>query len=117
VEKCLEKLPENRFQTAGELSAVLQAVVFASDASVDDPAPANYAMPFCAGLSIECAVFALLDVRPLWIALTATELWYMAGAFGAMAVLLSPVARAATGPLDDEMRDWFRNRFRRKLTP
>jgi serine/threonine protein kinase len=117
VEKCLEKLPEDRFQSAGELSAALQNVVFASDSEVEEAAPVNYAMPFFAGLSVECAVFAMLDVRPLFIALTSTELWYMAGGFGVLALMLSPVARAATGPLDAELRDWFRERTRRKLNP
>ncbi len=117
VERCLEKLPEDRFQSAGELSAALQSVVFASDSEIEEPVPINYAMPFFAGLSLECAVFAMLDVRPLFIALTSTDLWYMAGAFGVLAVLLSPVARAVTGPLDGELRDWFREKTRRKLTP
>jgi serine/threonine protein kinase len=117
VEKCLEKRPEDRFQSASELSAALQVVVFASDHEVDEPAPANYAMPFFAGLAVECAAFAALGIQPAFIALTSTELWYMAGGFGVLAGLLSPVARAATGPLDAEMRDWYRNRMRRKLTP
>ena len=117
VERCLEKRPEDRFQSAAELSTALQLVVFASDVELDEPAPPNYAMPFFAGLSVECAAFAALDIRPLFIALTSTELWYMAGGFGLLAVLLSPVARAATGPLDAEMRDWYRNHTRRKITP
>jgi serine/threonine-protein kinase len=115
VERCLEKRPDDRFQSAGELSAALQMVVFASDADVSEPAPTNYAMPFFAGLSIECAAFAALGVQPAFLALSATGLWYLAGAFGLVSVLVSPVARAATGPLDAELRDWFRNRTRRKL--
>ena len=114
VERCLEKDPELRFQSANELSAALQSVVFASDADVPEPAAANYAMPFCAGLALECGVFAALGIRPVF-ALTSAELWYLAGAFGALAVMLSPLARAATGPLDGEMRDWFKEKFRRRI--
>jgi serine/threonine-protein kinase len=117
VERCLEKRPEDRFQSASELSTALQGVVFASDVELDEAPPANYAMPFCAGLAVECAAFAALDIRPLFIALTSTELWWMAGAFGVLAGLLSPVARAATGPLDAELRDWIRDRTRRRALP
>jgi serine/threonine protein kinase len=117
IEKCLEKSPDNRFQTAGELSSALQSVVFASDAEVEEPAPVNYAMPFFAGVAVECAAFAALDIHPTWLSIGGAELWYVAGVFGALAVLLSPVARAATGPLDGELRDWLRTRFQRKLNP
>jgi serine/threonine protein kinase len=117
VERCLEKLPEDRFQSAAELSIALQSVVFASDVQLDEPAPANYAMPFFAGLSVECAAFAALGIRPMFIALSSAELWYMAGGFGVLAILLSPVARAATEPLDAEFRDWIRARTRRKVNP
>ena len=114
VERCLEKRPDDRFQSAAELSAALQNVVFASDVEINEPPPANYAMPFFAGLSVECAVFAALDIRPMFIALTSGELWYLAGGFGVIAALLSPVARAATEPLDGELRDWLRITLRRK---
>jgi serine/threonine protein kinase len=117
IEKCLEKRPEDRHQTAGELSAVLQNVVFASDIEIEEPTPPNYAMPFFAGLSVECGIFAALDVHPTFIAVSSTELWYLAGAFGLLAALLSPVARAATGPIDSDMRMWFRNKLRRRVTP
>jgi hypothetical protein len=113
VERCLEKDPENRFQSASELSYALQEVVFASDADVAEPAPANYAMPFFAGLAVECGVFAAFG-RPV-LALSSADLWYMTGAFGALAFTLSPFARAATGPLDSEMRDWFRDKLRRRI--
>ncbi|HEX7939938.1 MAG TPA: serine/threonine-protein kinase [Gemmatimonadaceae bacterium] len=117
VERCLEKNPDDRFQSAAELSAALQSVVFASDVALDEPPPANYAMPFFAGLSVECAAFAALGIHPVFIALSSSELWYLAGTFGVLAGLLSPVARAATDPLDGELRDWFRRTFRRKVKP
>jgi serine/threonine-protein kinase len=113
VERCLEKDPENRFQSASELSDALQDVVFASDADVAEPAPANYAMPFFAGLAVECGVFAAFG-RPV-LALSSADLWYMTGVLGALAFTLSPFARAATGPLDSEMRDWFREKLRRRI--
>ena len=94
------------------MSAALQDVIFASDADFPEPPPANYAMPFFAGLGVECAVFAMLGIQPVSV-LATTELWTLAGVFGALAVLTSPVARAATEPLDQELRSRLRRLARR----
>ncbi len=115
VERCLEKNPDDRFPNAAELSYALQNVVFASDIEMPEAPPANYAMPFFAGLAVECAAFAALGIRPVF-ALTSAELWYMAGAFAMRSGMLAPVARASTGPLDADLRDWVRTRFRRSTS-
>ena len=107
VEKCLAKNAEDRFQSTGDLARELESVVFASDAEPPAPKRANYAMPFFAGVALEAGIYASLS-NPLW--------WYLAGASGALAVLFSPVARAATEPLNDEVRfrlALLRARFRR----
>jgi hypothetical protein len=70
-------------------------VVFASDAEPPAERRMNYAMPFFAGVAVEAGIYASVS-NALW--------WYLAAASGALAVLLSPVARAATDPLNDEIR-------------
>ncbi|MEX2177578.1 MAG: serine/threonine-protein kinase [Gemmatimonadaceae bacterium] len=103
VEQCLAKAPEDRVQSASELGFALQQVVFASDVEPMEDAPPNYAMPFFAGVALECAVFAALGWEWLQF-LGGDALWYMAGAAGLLAIVLSPVARAATEPLDGQLR-------------
>lgn len=108
VERCLAKEPEERFQSAGEFAAAIENVTFASDAPIPVRPRSNLAMPFFAGVSLEAAVYAWL-ASPIW--------WTVAAGAGIVAIMLSPVARAATEPLNDELRlriELLRERFRRQ---
>ena len=95
VEKCLAKQPDERFQSAGELAQELDAVTFLSDADMPAAPRSNYAMPFFAGVSLEAAIYASFK-GGIW--------WLLAGGAALIAFMLSPLARAATEPLDDELR-------------
>jgi serine/threonine protein kinase len=102
VERCLEKSPERRFQNAMQLSEVLQQVTFGIEAERAKHEPRNYAMPFFAGLALACDVLATIGVQAV-AALTTRDLWYFTGAFALLTLLTSPVARAATVPLSEEL--------------
>ncbi|MEX2154947.1 MAG: serine/threonine-protein kinase [Gemmatimonadaceae bacterium] len=102
MERCLEKEPEDRFQTAMQLSEVLQQVTFGIEAERVAPETRNYAMPFFAGLALACDVVASLGVNTI-AALSTRELWYFTGGFALLAMLTSPIARAATEPLSEEV--------------
>jgi hypothetical protein len=108
IERCLAKNPDERFQDVGELSAALQSVTFFADEGRVE-APRNYAMSFFAGAALVCATFAALGVDRL-IGLYDSDLWWFVAAFGLLAILTSPVARAATQPLSDTLRARFSRR-------
>lgn len=95
LERCLEKAPEDRYQSASELAGDLLEVSFLSDAEPAEPPKRNFAMPFFAGVAAESAVYAYFG-RP-W-------MWALAGGFGAIAVFVSPVVRAVTEPMDADFR-------------
>jgi len=102
IERCLEKEPARRFQDAMQLSEVLQQVTFGIEVERAKYEPRNYAMPFFAGLALACDVLATIGVQAV-AALTTRDLWYFTGAFALLALLTSPVARAATVPLSEEL--------------
>jgi serine/threonine protein kinase len=104
VERCLAKDPEHRFQNAMELSDALQKVTFGIEAQPTTYRSSNYAMPFFAGLALAFDVLASLGSERIG-AFTSRELWYFTGAFALLALLCSPVARAATVPLSNELRE------------
>jgi eukaryotic-like serine/threonine-protein kinase len=104
VERCLAKDPEHRFQSAMDLSAALQQVTFGIEAQPETYTPSNYAMPFFAGLALACDILASVGGQAIT-AFTTRELWYFTGGFALLALLCSPVARAATVPLSQELRD------------
>jgi hypothetical protein len=112
VERCLAKDPQDRYQSAGELGYEMQQVTFASDVEPIEITPPNYAMPFFLGIAVEAAVLALVGWN--WggrFAMDSDVLWYVAASAAALAIVVSPVARAATEPLDAEVRRWIRQRL------
>jgi serine/threonine protein kinase len=102
IEKCLEKAPEDRFQDAMQLSEALQQVTFGIEAERAIHEPKNYAMPFFAGLALAFDIFATLGAARIG-GLSSRELWYFTGGFAILALMTSPVARAATVPLSAEL--------------
>ena len=102
IERCLEKRPEDRFQDAMQLSEALQQVTFGIEAERAAHEPKNYAMPFFAGLALAFDVFATLGPERI-AGLASRELWYFTGGFAVLALLTSPVARAATVPLSNDL--------------
>jgi len=111
VERCLAKDPQDRYQSAGELGYEMQQVTFASDVEPIEITPPNYAMPFFLGIAVEAAVFAMAGWN--WVgggglAIDRDVLWYVAASAAVLAIAVSPVARAATEPLDAEVRSWIR---------
>ncbi|MGH7678762.1 MAG: serine/threonine-protein kinase [Gemmatimonadaceae bacterium] len=102
VERCLEKNPDDRFQKATELSDALQNVTFGIEAERAAHEPRNYAMPFFAGLALACDIIATVGV-PVVATLTTRDMWYLTGGFVLLAVMTSPLARAATVPLSREL--------------
>lgn len=113
IEKCLEKRPEDRFQSASELSDALQQVTFGIEAERAAYEPRNYAMPFFAGLALAFDVFATLGAERM-AGLSTRDMWYFTGAFAALALITSPVARAATVPLSSDLVQLVR-RWRGRL--
>ena len=110
IERCMAKNPDERIQSAGELGFALQQVAFASDVEpIELPTP-NFAMPFFAGIALESALFAATGWR-LGIAIDAALLWSIAIASTLLAILVSPVVRAATEPIDASARSWLRERL------
>lgn len=104
VERCLAKDPAHRFQSAMELSEALQKVTFGIEAQPTTYVPTNYAMPFFAGLALAFDILASVGGQAV-AAFTTRELWYFTGGFALLALLTSPVARAATVPLSNELRE------------
>lgn len=104
VEKCLAKDPELRFQNAMELSDALQRVTFGTEAVPATYRPRNYAMPFFAGMAVATDLLAMLGT-PWLAALTPADLFYATAGFGFLALLCSPVVRAATVPLSESLVD------------
>jgi serine/threonine protein kinase len=102
VERCLAKEPGQRFQNAMELSEVLQQVTFGIEAERARYEPRNYAMPFFAGLALASDIVATIGTGTLS-RLSRSDLWYFTGGFALLALLTSPVARAATVPLSQEL--------------
>ena len=102
VERCLAKDPEHRFQDAMQLSEVLQQVTFGIEAERAKHEPGNYLMPFFAGLALAFDAMATLGIETV-ATLTRRDLWYFTGAFALLAIMTSPVARAATVPLSAEL--------------
>jgi serine/threonine protein kinase len=104
IEKCLAKDPEHRFQTAMQLSEELQQVTFGIEPAPVEHNRGNYAMPFFAGMALVFEALATFGTRSV-AELTTRELWYFTGGFALLALLTSPVVRAATIPLSEELRE------------
>jgi serine/threonine protein kinase len=102
VERCLEKEPARRFQSAMELSDTLQRVTFGIEMEMEKHQPSNYAMPFFAGMALVFDVLAVFGVAGI-ASLTTRELWLFAGGFAILALMTSPFARASTEPLSEEL--------------
>lgn len=100
IEKCMAKEPEQRFQTAMELSSALQKVTFGTEALPATYQPRNYAMPFFAGMAVATDIAAILGAERL-MALDAGDLTWATVAFAVLALLCSPFARAATVPASE----------------
>jgi serine/threonine protein kinase len=114
VERCLEKDPEQRYQTVGELMDVLDKLDFGIGELAPLATPNNYAMPFFAGLALACDVLAALGGNALG-ALTAREWWIFTAAFAGLSVLCSPFGRASTQPLSDAIQARLSAFGRRRL--
>ncbi len=100
IEKCLAKDPDQRFESCMELSYELQKVAFGTESLPATYRPRNYAMPFFAGMAVATDLLAVLGPSRL-LAFDATDLWWGAAAFGFLAILCSPVVRAATVPASE----------------
>src|SRR5688572_15180837 len=116
IERCLEKNPEHRFQSAMELSEALQQVTFGIEMEPAVIEPRNYAMPFFAGIALACNVLASLGTATI-ASITTRELWWFTVGFAALALLTSPIGRSATEPLSERILEYFeRRRARKRLT-
>lgn len=104
IARCLAKDPEERFQNAMQLSEELQKATFGIEVERAEHTPSNYAMPFFAGLALAFDILATLGTQTVG-ALSTRELWYFTGGFALLALLCSPVARAATVPLSEDILD------------
>ena len=111
IERCLEKNPEHRFQTAAALSDALQQVTFGIEMELPVVEPRNYAMPFFAGLAL--AFNALASSRAI-ASLSAREFWWLTAGFGALALVTSPLGRSITEPASERVLDYFQRRRARK---
>jgi eukaryotic-like serine/threonine-protein kinase len=100
VEKCLAKDPEHRFPSCMELSYELQKASFGTEALPATYRPRNYAMPFFAGMAVATDLLALVGI-PRLLELDASDLLWLTAAFAFLAVLCSPVVRAATVPASE----------------
>ena len=99
VEKCLAKDPEARFQSCAELASALQQVTFGTESMPATYRPRNYAMPFFAGMAVATDLVAMLGTNLLL--LERGDLLWATAAFGFLAILCSPVVRAATVPASE----------------
>ncbi len=113
VEKCLAKDPELRFQNAMELADALQRVTFGTESLPATYKPSNYAMPFFAGMAVATDLLSLAGT-PVLASLTPTDLLYFTGAFAFLAILCSPVVRAATVPASQSLIERTAKLLRRK---
>lgn len=115
VERCLAKRPEDRFQSAMELSEALQRVTFGIEMEPTFIEPRNYAMPFFAGLALACNILASMGTAAA--SLTTREFWWLTAGFAALTIVTSPLGRSVTEPLSDRALEFIaRRRAQRRLT-
>jgi len=100
VERCLAKHPEERFQSCMELSYELQKVSFGTESLPATYRSRNYAMPFFAGMAVATDLLAMIGTSNLLLLDRGDLLWATA-AFAFLALVCSPVARAATVPASE----------------
>ena len=112
IERCLEKNPEHRFQSAMGLSEALQQVTFGIEMEPQVIEPRNYAMPFFAGLALACNVLASLG--PNVVSISTQEFWWFTAGFAALALVTSPLGRSATAPISESILEYFERRRARK---